>query len=79
MRTRNRGSKYIRTRRRNGRFVRPTLQNTFGVDPGICPHCRAFNPSEFREVGPFVEKVFPEKCHACGKPLNRETEDNVNP
>jgi hypothetical protein len=79
VRTRNRGSKYIRTRRRNGRFVRPTLQNTFGVDPGICPHCRAFNPSEFREVGPFVEKAFPEKCHACGKPLNREPEDNVNP
>jgi hypothetical protein len=79
MLTRNRGSKRFSTRKRNGRFVRATLRNTFGIDPGICPHCRAFNPSAFKEVNGFVEKVFPEKCHACGRPLNKEAEENVNP
>lgn len=57
--------KRIKSRDPRGRFRRATLSNTFGIDPGICPHCGRFNPSK-------VNEPKPETCQGCGKALKEQ-------
>jgi hypothetical protein len=60
------GSRFY-SRRPGGQFRRATLENTFGLSAPPCPSCRRLNPHG-------VDELPPEHCHACGAPMEPESD-----